>query len=60
MEAERLGLDRHVEIVAKPLPGLRTEIAGVGLRRTENSEAHRQHLRPVIPGRAEVLLRQKH
>ncbi len=38
--AQRLGLDRVVEIVAEALPGFRAEVLGAGLRRAENSELH--------------------
>ena len=39
-KAERLGLDIEVEIVAEPLPALRTERLIIGLRRTEDAELH--------------------
>jgi hypothetical protein len=39
-KTQRLGLDVEVQIVAKTLPGFRTEIAAVGLRRTEDTEFH--------------------
>ena len=38
--AERLGLDRHVEIIAEALPGLGPKIGGAGLRGAENSKLH--------------------
>ena len=38
--AQRLGLDRVVEIVAKALPGFGAEVLGAGLRRAEDSELH--------------------
>ena len=40
MIAERLGLDRHLEIVAEALAALGGEIIVVGLGRTEDAEAH--------------------
>ena len=56
MIAERLGLDVEIEVVAKPLPGLRTELVVVGLCRTEQTETHCQFpnaktraARPYIP-----------
>src|SRR5471030_1989171 len=45
--AERLRLDRIVEIIAKALPGFRAEIRGAGLGRAENSKLHFESL-PVI------------
>ena len=45
IESERLGLDIEVEIVAKPLPGFRTERVVVGLRRTNQTELHGGSLR---------------
>ena len=38
--AQRLGLDRVVEIIAEALPGFGAEILGAGLRRAEDSELH--------------------
>ena len=51
--AERLGLDRIVEIIAKALPGFRAEILGAGLRRAENSELHRTSLLKSRAGRGQ-------
>jgi hypothetical protein len=39
-EAQRLGFDGVVEIVAEALPGLGAEVAAVGLHRAEDSELH--------------------
>ena len=38
--AQRLGLDRVVEIIAEALPGFRAEILRAGLGRAEDSELH--------------------
>ena len=46
MEAERLGLDVQVEIVAKALPGFGRQVAAVGLRRAEETELHALWLIP--------------
>ena len=40
MEAERLGLDVELEIIAETLAGLRTEPWGIGFGRTEQTETH--------------------
>ncbi len=41
MEAERLGLDVQIEIVAEALPAFRRQIIAVGLRGAEEAELHR-------------------
>ena len=40
MEAERLGLDIEVEVIAEALAGLRAETGGIGFGRTEQTETH--------------------
>jgi hypothetical protein len=45
--AERLGLDRQVEVVAESLPGLRAELAAVGLGGAEDAEAHGELVQPT-------------
>ena len=55
--AQRLGLDRIVEIIAEALPGFRAEVLGAGLRGTENSELHRASLPKNRAGRVREYAR---